>query len=74
MIPPISHPCWKKLVTGENPLRSSNLSFNMLVFNVRLRYKNNASLDNLAKLIQHAHDFFAKFETTLRTEVNALLN
>jgi hypothetical protein len=74
MTPPISHPCWIKLVTGESQPHSSNLSFNMLIFNVRLRYKNDSTRDNMTKLVRRAYDFFVKYETTLRTEVNALIS
>lgn len=74
MIPPVAHPCWKYLVTGEKEVRSSNLSFNMLLFTVKLRYKNDPSEANLATLCQHAYDFFVKFESLLSIEVGALLN
>jgi hypothetical protein len=46
----------------------------MLTFNLRLRYKNDASRDNLTKLIRHAYDFCVKYENMLRTEINALMN
>ena len=74
MLPSANHPCWKKMVTGDMEIRSSNLSFNMLAFNLRLRYKNDPSPANLAKLIGQAHDFFAKFEALLHSEIKLLVS
>lgn len=73
MVPPATDPCWKKMIAGEMQIRSSNLSFNMLAFNVKFRYKNDPSPPNLAKLIEQVHDFVAKFETLLQSEIKSLL-
>lgn len=73
MLPSANHPCWKNLVTGETDVRSSNLSFNMLAFSLRLRYRNDPSPDNLTKLVGQAHDFVAKFETLLHSEIKVLV-
>jgi len=74
MLPSADHPCWKKMVTGEMEIRSSNLSFNMLAFNVRIRYRNDPSPANLAKLIEQAQDFFTKFEMLLHSEIKSLVS
>jgi len=73
MVPPITDPCWKKMISGELQIRSSNLSFNMLAFNVRLRHKNDPSPATLAKLINQTHDFMAKFEVLLQLEIKSLM-
>lgn len=74
MIPPPEHPCWTQLVTGARDLRSNNLSFNMLLFTIRLRYKSDPSGENLRELSLHAHQFCAKFESLLTPEMAALVN
>jgi hypothetical protein len=61
------------MVTGEMEIRSSNLSFNMLAFNARARYKNDPSPANLEKIVGQAHDFFAKFEVLLHSEIASLV-
>ena len=73
MVPSTTDPCWKKMISGDVQIRSSNLSFNMLAFNVRLRHKNDPSPANLAKLTGQVHDFVAKFETLLQSEIKSLL-
>ncbi len=72
MIPPAEHPCWKQLVTGARELRSNNLSFNMLLFTIRLRYKNDGSVEQLEELSLHVREFFVKFESLLAAELAAL--
>lgn len=74
MIPPPEHPCWTQLVTGARDLRSNNLSFNMLLFTIRLRYKSDPSGDNLQELSLHARQFCEKFESLLSSEMAALEN
>ncbi|MGC4051590.1 MAG: hypothetical protein QM757_19740 [Paludibaculum sp.] len=74
MIPPAEHPCWTQLVTGARNLRSNNLSFNMLLFTIRLRYKSDPSGENLRELGQHARQFCEKFESLLTSELAALGN
>jgi hypothetical protein len=74
MIPPPEHPCWTQLVTGARNLRSNNLSFNMLLFTIRLRYRNEPSAENLRELCQHARQFCLKFESLLTPELAALEN
>jgi hypothetical protein len=72
MIPSASHVCWKKLITGEKDIRSSNLSFNMLLFNLRLRYKKDGSPMNLVKLVYECHEFFVKYAMLLKSETEAI--
>ena len=72
MIPPVSDPGWLKLVTGQKQIRSSNLSYNMLMFNIQLRYKNDPSPANVPKLIAQAREFFVKYEGLLKSEIASL--
>ena len=74
MVPPISHQNWRRLVAGEIEVRSSNLSFNMLVFHLRLGYKNDPSSANLEALIYQGHEFCVKFEKLLQQEISILLS
>ncbi|MBI4905026.1 MAG: hypothetical protein HY820_15420 [Acidobacteria bacterium] len=73
MIPSASHPTWRQLVAGEKEVRSSNLSFNMLIFNLRLRYRKDPSPTTMAKLAGDCHAFFVKYEKMLESEANALV-
>jgi hypothetical protein len=70
MLPPVSSPVWKKLVSGEKRLKSTNLVVNMLLTNCQVRYKLDPSTVN--ELVQHAHGAFAKFEKTLESELAQL--
>jgi hypothetical protein len=74
MVPPISHPNWRRLVAGEIEVRSSNLSFNMLLFHLRLGHKNNPSDANTAALIEQGWQFFVKFEKLLQQELSILFH
>ena len=70
MLPPVNNPIWKKLLSGEKEIKSTNLVINMLLTNSRIRYKlEPAKLDELVK---HAHDVFTKHEKTLATELAQL--
>ena len=72
MIPPTNHPVWKKLITGEQSLKSSNVGINMLLYNSMLKYKRDGSYATLSQLIQHAHEYFVKFEKSLQGEAKQL--
>ncbi|MGJ5817897.1 hypothetical protein [Paludibaculum fermentans] len=74
MIPPAEHPCWTQLVTGARAVRSNNLSFNMLLFTIRLRYQGNPTVENLEELCRHAREFCVKFERVLTPELTALVD
>ena len=74
MIPPTNHAVWKKLITGEKSLKSSNVGINMLLYNSILKYKRDGSPATLAQLIQHAHDYFVKFEQSLQGEAKQLFS
>ena len=70
MLPPVTSPIWKKLVSGEKELKSTNFAINMLLTNSRIRYKlEPAKLDELVK---HAHEVFTKHEKTLDSELAQL--
>ncbi|MDR3764294.1 MAG: hypothetical protein P4M01_09390 [Acidobacteriota bacterium] len=73
MIPPLAHPVWMKLLKGQKQVVSTQLAVNMLLTNLRLRYRMNQSEENVAKLTQHAYDFFAKFERQYESEVKQII-
>ena len=73
MIPPISHPCWVKLVNGQKAIRSTNWSFNMLVANNSRRHKQDSSAGNTMKLITESHQFLEKYEKMLQAELAELV-
>jgi len=73
MIPPITHPSWSRLITGELHLRSTNTGINMLIFNSTVRYKRDPSPAAMLELVKHAHEFFRKFEYCLKDEVKQLI-
>jgi hypothetical protein len=74
MIPPTNHPVWRRLITAEKNLQSSNVGINMLLFNSTMRYKRDPSTANLNQLVSHAHEYFTKFEKVLPAEVKQLLS
>ena len=72
MLPSLSSPVWKKLVSGEKQITSSNFVINMLLTNTRIRYKlEPAKVDELVK---HAHEVFSKHEKTIASEVSQLVS
>ena len=73
MIPPIRHPSWVQLVSGEKKLTSANVGVNMLIFNSTLKYRRDSSPAVVNDLVSHAHGFFEKYESTLRAEIQQLL-
>jgi hypothetical protein len=72
MLPPVSSPIWKKLVSGEKQLNSKNLVINMLLTNCRVRYKLDPT--TVPELVKHAHGAFSKFESTLESEIAQLVS
>ena len=74
MIPPETHPIWKRLITGEKSLRSSNVAINMFLFNSKLHYEKDPSPANVDELGMRAHELFLKFEKTLVPELQQLLD
>jgi hypothetical protein len=73
MIPPLHHPAWLQLVSGEKKLASANVGVNMLIFNSILKYRRDASPAMVKSLVSHAHGFFEKYECTLQAEIQQLL-
>jgi hypothetical protein len=74
MIPPTSHPVWRKLIAGEKTLKSSNVGINMLIFNSTMRCKRDPSPATVSQLVQHAHEYFTKFERMLQDEIRQLFS
>jgi hypothetical protein len=72
MLPPVNSPVWKKLVSGEKQLKSTNLVVNMLLTNCRVRYKSDPA--TLNELVQHTHGAFLKLEKTLESEISQLVS
>jgi hypothetical protein len=72
MVPVSNHPVWKKLVTGETELRSTQLAVNMLLTNNRLKHAKNSSPANLNQLCECTREFFVKYEQTFQAELKQL--
>jgi hypothetical protein len=72
MIPPVSHPTWTQLVSGQKKLTSGNVGVNMLILNSTLKFQRDSSPASVAALIQHAHEFFVKYQSILRSEIHQL--
>jgi hypothetical protein len=72
MVPAHTDPVWKKLVTGEKELRSTQLGINMLLTNNRLKYKKNSTPASLNELCQYTREFFVKYENTFKDELKQL--
>ena len=72
MVPANSHPVWKKLVTGEKELRSTQVGINMLLTNNRLKYQKNATPATLNELSEYTREFFVKYEKTFQAELKQL--
>ncbi len=73
MIPPVTHPCWKKVITDAKEFQSSKLALNLLVHNNRLNYKKSPTPANLNQLVQNTHEFFTKYEKVFGDELKQLL-
>lgn len=71
---PISHPAWKKLVTGEKQLTSKQLGVNMLMHNNQLKYKQDPSPANVEQLVKHTYEFFQKYEQIFEAELQQIQN
>ena len=69
-LPPLNHPIWKKLVSGEKQIESTSFVINMILTNTRIRYK--ADPKKLEELVKQAHEIFAKHEKTITSEVAQL--
>ena len=72
MIPPASHPSWTRLVSGQMTLTSTNVGVNMLIFNSTLKFERDSSPAHVAALAGHAHEFFVKHQSILRSEIRQL--
>ncbi len=72
MIPPPGHPVWELLVRGRKQVISSHLAVNLLLSELRHRYRLNRTDENLAKLAARAHEFFTKYATLYEDEIRQL--
>ena len=70
MLPPLNHPIWRKLVSGEKQIESTNFVINMVLTNSRIRYK--LEPKKLDELVKKAHEVFTKHEKTIASEVAQL--
>ncbi len=70
MLPPLNHPIWRKLVSGEKQIESTNFSINMVLTNSRIRYRNDPG--KLDQIIRQAHEVFTKLERIVPSEVAQL--
>lgn len=70
MLPPLNHPVWKKLVSGEKQIESTNFVINMVLTNSRIRYKLEPT--KLDELTRQAHEVFTKHQKTIAAEVAQL--
>lgn len=74
MIPPATSPVWVNIISGKKQLQSTQLAVNMMLSNIKLRYKMNQTDENVGKLVKHAHEFFTKFENVYPAEVKQLFS
>jgi hypothetical protein len=66
-IPAISHPCWTRAVrSGLARIKTDSLAMQFLTQNVE------RSTDPIAVKAAHIQAFFAKWERTLRSEIDQL--
>jgi hypothetical protein len=73
MIPPIYDTAWVRLVSGEKQLTTTNVGVNMLLFNSTLKFRKDSSPASVKSLVNHAYEFFAKYEPNLQAEIRQLL-
>ena len=71
-IPAATHPNWRKLLSGEIDPPSTNLSFILLIFQLRLQCLHAAPGDGFMSFIDRAHEFFVKHEAHLSAEIAAI--
>jgi hypothetical protein len=59
-IPPVSHPAWKNIVSGEESYQFEFLATNLLLGYLALQVKRNSSLEVVQKCAQELHDIFVR--------------
>lgn len=72
MIPPPGHPVWVQLARGRKQVMSRHLAVNLLLDELRQRYRINRTDENAEKLAARAYEFFAKYENLYADEIRQL--
>ena len=72
MLPPLNHPIWRKLVSGEKQIDSTNFAINMVLTHSRIRYKLDPK--KVDELVKQAHEVFTKHEKMITSEVAQLIS
>ncbi|MFZ5910147.1 MAG: DUF6976 family protein [Chloroflexota bacterium] len=59
-VPPVSHPAWKEIVSGEKRRQFEFLATNLLLGYLTLQVKRNSSPEIVQKCAQELHDIFVR--------------
>jgi hypothetical protein len=70
VVPPASHPTWKRLIKGEADHRFGVASAGLLFFRLREQYKQTPA--QLESLIKEARRFFERYEAILEQDIRVL--
>lgn len=73
MIPPITHPIWAQLITGQREFPPSKVGLNMLIANLRLSYRKDPSQPSLECFVARMHEFFARYGSYYQAELEQIL-
>ena len=60
LIPPVSHPVWTQLVTGQKMCQFDSLATKIFLGSAKLRASQDASPENIRKLGAGLHELFVK--------------
>lgn len=73
MVPPVTHPIWRQLVTGERSHAFHSLSAAMCTARIiRFVHREGGREDAIALGVGDLHAFFCKCEPTLAEDLQAL--
>lgn len=72
MLPPKSHSKWVDLIKGDVQVNFSVFAGNMLINRLSRSVKKDSSKNNVQKCVEEAYNFFSRFSTIYKDELNTV--
>lgn len=72
-VPPESHPCWQRLISGDLEIRTDVVALKMMLESIRISIGSNPSDASLLAGIKILRQYFLKHQNKHRAEINQLL-
>jgi hypothetical protein len=72
MLPNVSHPVWKQIVSGERKVQTGLVSINLFIQSCKMSYNRDPSPENLDQLVSKMHGFFSRYQSAFTTEITQL--